>query len=44
MEDESGVTRSIIDEIHSADIQRDRMEAASGITQSIFDEILCLDI
>ena len=26
MEGESGVTRSIVDEIHSSDIQRDEME------------------
>ena len=32
MEGESGVTRSIIDEIHSSDIQRDQMEGESGVT------------
>ena len=32
MEGESGVTRSIIDELHSWDIQRDQMEGESGIT------------
>ena len=32
MEDESGVTRSIIDEIHSLDIQGDQMEGESGVT------------
>ena len=34
---ESGVTRSIIDELHSLDIQRDQMEGESGVTQSIID-------
>ena len=32
MEVESGVTRSIIDELHSADIQGDQKEAESGVT------------
>ena len=32
---ETGVTRSIIDEIHSSDIQRDQMEGESGVTRSI---------
>ena len=32
MEVEGGVTRSIIDEIHSWDIQRDQMELGSGVT------------
>ena len=32
MEGESGVTRSIIDELHSFDIQREQMEAESGVT------------
>ena len=32
MEGESGVTRSIIDELHSSDIQRDQMEDESGVT------------
>ena len=39
MEGESGVTRSIIDELHSLDIQRDQMEGASGVTQSTIDEL-----
>ena len=37
MEGESGVTRSIIDELHSSDIQRDQMEGESGATRSIID-------
>ena len=34
---ESGVTRSVIDQIHSLDIQRDHMEGESGVTGSIID-------
>ena len=37
MEGEGGVTRSIIDELLSLDIQRDEMEGESGVTQSIFE-------
>ena len=37
MEEESGVTRSIIDELHSLDIQRDQSESESGFTGSIID-------
>ena len=38
MEGESGVTRSIIDDRHSTDIQGDQMECCqSGVTRSIFD-------
>ena len=44
MEDESGVTRSIIDELHSWDIQRHQMEGESGVTQSIIDELHSSDI
>ena len=32
MESESGVTRSILEELHSSDIQRDQMEGESGVT------------
>ena len=35
MECESDVTRSIIDEFHSWDIQADQMEGESGVTRSI---------
>ena len=31
MEGESSVTRSVIDDFHSSDIQRDQMEGESGI-------------
>ena len=39
MEDESGVTRSMIDEFHSWDIQRDQIEGESCVTRSIIDEL-----
>ena len=32
MENESGVARSIIDEPHYSDIQRDQIEGESGVT------------
>ena len=32
MEGESGVTGSIVDELHSSDMQRDQMERESGVT------------
>ena len=44
MEGESGVTRSMIDELHSSDIQRDQMEGESGVTRSIIDELHSSDI
>ena len=44
MEGENGVTRSIIDEIHSSDIQGDEMEGERGVTRSIIDEIHSSDI
>ena len=44
MEGESGVTRSIIDELHSWDIQGDEMESESGVTRSIIDERHSSDI
>ena len=44
MEDESGVTRSIIDELHSWDSQGDQMEAESGVTRNITDEHHSSDI
>ena len=39
MEGKSGVTRSIIDEINSSDIERDRTAGESGFTRSIIDEL-----
>ena len=44
MEGESGVTRSIIDELHSWDIQRDQMEGEIGFTLSMIYELLSSDI
>ena len=44
MEGESSVTRSIIDELHSSDIQRDQMEGDSAVTRGIIDEINSSDI
>ena len=44
MEGESGVTRSIIDEIHSSDFQGDHIEGESGVTRSIFYELHSWDI
>ena len=40
MEGESGVTRSIIDELHSSDIQGYQIEGESCVARSIIDEIL----
>ena len=39
MEDEKGVTRSIIDEIQSSGIEGDQMVGKIGITRSIIDEL-----
>ena len=39
MEGESGVTRGIIDQLHSWDIQRDEIEDESGATGSIINEL-----
>ena len=39
MEGQGGVTRSIIDERQSWDIQRDQMEGKSGVTRSIINEL-----
>ena len=44
MEGEKGVTRSIIDECHSSDIQGDQTEGESGVTRSIIDELHSSDI
>ena len=44
MEGESGVNRSIIDELHSWDIERHQMEGESGVTRSIIDELHPSDI
>ena len=39
MEGESVVTGSIIDELHSSDIELDQMECEGGVTGSIMDEL-----
>ena len=44
MEGLSGVTQSIIDELHSSDIQPDQMEGESGVDPSIINELHSSDI
>ena len=44
MESKSGVTRRIIDELHSGDVHRNEMEDESGIPPSIIDELHFSDI
>ena len=44
MECESGITRSIIDELHSSDLQGDQMKGQSGATRSIIFELHSSDI
>ena len=44
MEGERGVTRRIIDELHSWDIQGDQLESESSLTRSIIDELHSSDI
>ena len=44
MEGESGVTRSVFDELHSSDIEGDQIEGESGVTRCIIDELHSLDI
>ena len=39
MEGENGVIRSIIDELHSLDIQGDQMDVGSCVTQTFVDKI-----
>ena len=39
MQAESSVTRSIIDELHTLDIEGDPMEGESSVTRSIIDEL-----
>ena len=39
MEGQGGDTGSIIDEIHSWDMQRDQMEGESDVTRSVIDEL-----
>ena len=44
MEVEYGVTRNMIDELHSSDIQRDQTEDESAVTRSIILGLHSLDI
>ena len=44
MEGEIGVNRSIIDELHSSDIQRDQAGGESDVTRSINGDIHSSDI
>ena len=44
MAGESGLTRSIIDELNFSDIQGDQKEGESGVTRSIIDDIHSSDI
>ena len=39
MDGESGVTRNIIDELHSSHIQEDPMEGESRVSRSIINEL-----
>ena len=39
MDVKSGVTRSIIDDIHSLDIQGDQIAGEGDVTRSIIDEL-----
>ena len=39
MEGESGVTPSIIDELHSWEIQGDQKESKSDVTRSIIEDL-----
>ena len=44
MEGESGVTRSIIEQLQSSEIQGDQMEFESGVTRSNIDQPHSWDI
>ena len=44
MKGEGGVTRSIIDEVHSSDIHRNQMEGEGGVTESVIDELHSADL
>ena len=38
------MTRSIIDELHSSDVERDQIEGEKCVTQSIIDELHSADM
>ena len=44
MEGESGVTRSIVAELHSLDIQVDQIVGESSVTRIIIDELHSSDM
>ena len=44
MEGESGVTRSVIEELHSSDIRGIQREGESGVTRSINEEFQSWEI
>ena len=44
MESESGDTLSIIDELHSSDLQPNETEKESGVTRKIIDELHSSDM
>ena len=44
MVDESRVSRSIIDELHSSDIQGDQMEGENVVTRRIIEDLHSWDI
>ena len=44
MAGESGVSRSIINEIHCSGIQGDQIESEGGVTGSIIDELHSFDL
>ena len=41
---ECSVTRNIIDELHSSDIEREQMGGEGGVTRIIIDELLSSDM
>ena len=43
MEGESGVTRSILEEVHNSEIQGDQMVGKSGVTRRIINKLHSLD-
>ena len=44
MDGESGVTRSIIDELDSSDTEREQMGGEGGVTASIIDKLHSSDM
>ena len=44
MEGESDITRNIVDDLHSSDIQGGQMEGKSSFTRSIIDELHSWDV